>query len=92
MKRLTIADANRIVVEAMAMGLLPSPQVDSFGGRRRFAFTPYQGQIALTESERAVLQKARAVVACIRYGEHFGTITKVDDPEAIVGALQTGII
>jgi hypothetical protein len=82
---------DQIVVEAMAAGLLPSPQVESFKGVKRFAFTPYQGQgpLALDPTERAILQKARAVLACIRYGQHFGSITSIQDPMAIINALIT---
>jgi hypothetical protein len=34
-----------------------------------------------------VLQKARAILSCIRYGQHFGTITSIVDPSAIINAL-----
>jgi len=79
---------DQIIVEAMVAGLLPSPQVDSLKGPKRFAFTPYQGQVNLAATERPVLQKARAILSCVRYGQHFGTITRVKDPAAIIRALQ----
>jgi hypothetical protein len=77
-----------IVIEAMVAGILPSPEVVSFSGSKRFAFTPYNGQINLSETERPIIQKARAVLACIRYGQHFGSITKIRDPSDIIGALE----
>lgn len=79
---------DRIVVEAMVAGLLPAPEVNSFRGPRRFAFTPYKGKILLSDKERAILQKARAILACIRYGQHFGSITKIKDPDAILRTLK----
>lgn len=79
---------DRIVVEAMVAGLLPSPEVNSLRGAKRFAFTPYQGQISLATTERPILQKARTILSCVRYGQHFGTITRVEDPVAIIRALQ----
>jgi len=82
------SEDDRIVVEAMVAGLLPAPQVDSLKGPKRFAFTPYQGQVSLAATERPILQKARAILSCIRYGQHFGTITRVEDPIAIIRALQ----
>lgn len=79
---------DRVIVEAMAVGLLPSPEVNSLRGPKQFAFTPYTGQVHLEDTERPVLQKARAILACVRYGEHLGTITRVRDPAAIIRALQ----
>ena len=86
--RANSADDDRIIVEAMAAGLLPSPEVKSFRGPKQFAFTPYTGQVNLGDTERPILQKARAILACVRYGEHLGAITRVKDPEAIIRALQ----
>ena len=82
------SEGDRIVVEAMAAGLLPAPQVQSAKGPKRFAFTPYQGQQQLSEVERPVLQKARAILACIRYGQHFGSASSIFDPGAIINALR----
>ena len=86
--RANSTDNDRVIVEAMAAGLLPSPEVKSFRGPKQFAFTPYTGQVNLGDTERPILQKARAILACIRYGEHLGTITHVRDPAAIIRALQ----
>ena len=83
------SDEDRIIIEAMAAGLLPSPEVNSTRGPKKFAFTPYQGQIGLEKHERAILQKARALLACVRYGEHYGSVTRINDPGAIIRALRS---
>jgi hypothetical protein len=38
--------------------------------------------------KKGCLKRARAIIACVRYGQHFATITKVGDPLAILGALR----
>jgi hypothetical protein len=77
-----------IILEAMNRGVLPSPSVESRAGKRHFAFTPYSGGIVLTLQERAILDKARALLACIRYGEHFASITRIQEPLSIINALE----
>ena len=85
------SQSDRIVFEAMAVGLLPSPEINSVNGPKRFAFTPYRGQITLDIDERPILQKARAILACVRYGQHFGGVTKIRNPAALLDALvKTG--
>jgi hypothetical protein len=87
----TAASANagdQVLLDAMVAGLLPSPEVTSRNGAKRFAFTPYNGQIGLDSYERAILQKARALLACVRYGQYFGSVTRIGDPGAIINALR----
>ena len=66
-----------ILIEAIAGGCLPSPKVNSVNGERRFLFTPLQG---VQKYEKNLLEKARALVACMRYGENYGGITKIKWP------------
>jgi hypothetical protein len=84
-----ISHEDQILLDAMVVGILPAPTIDSTRGPKRFAFTPYAGSIVLGPDERALLQKARAILSCVRYGEAFGMITKIHDPEALIGALET---
>lgn len=74
----------RIIREAVQCGLLLAPEVVSMKGPQRFAFVP---QVGVPLEERLVLEKAMAVLSCIRYGEHFGTITKIIYPELILERL-----
>jgi hypothetical protein len=75
----------RLVHDALALGALDIPAVESLAGEHKFVFAPVKGY---TPVEKAVLQKARAIIACVRYGEHFGTITRIRDPLAILHALR----
>lgn len=77
-----------IILEAMDRGILPTPAVTSSAGKRHFVFTPYSGGIALTAQERAILDKARAILASIRYGEHFAEVTRIRNPLWIINALE----
>jgi len=77
-----------IILEAMDRGVLPTPSVESTAGKRYFAFTPYSGGIVLTAQERAILDKARAILACVRYGQHFAGVTRIRNPLWIINALE----
>ncbi len=48
-----------ILREAIKTGCLPTPSVDSTGGKKYFAFTPVQG---VGKLEKSLLEKARALV------------------------------
>ena len=80
----TLPDEMKIIVEAIRRGIILAPQVDSLKGRKNFAFTPYVG---IAVEEKVILEKAMAILACIRYGEHFGSITKILYPELILDKL-----
>lgn len=72
------------VLEAVGGGLFPAPTVASLAGTKHFLFTPGPG---VHPYEKIVLDKARAIVACVRYGESFGTITKIRNPVDLLRAL-----
>jgi len=60
--------------------------VDSTGGKKYFAFTPVQG---VGKLEKALLEKARALVACVRYGQHYAGVTRIKYPLLILERLRT---
>ena len=66
--------------EAIRSGLLMAPAVKD----KRFVFTPQQG---IVQEETVILDKARAIVSCVRYGQNYAEITKIFSPKAIVDAL-----
>lgn len=72
------------VLEAVGGGLFPAPAVASLAGTKHFLFTPGPG---VQPYEKVVLEKARAIVACVRYGETFGTITRIRNPVDVLRAL-----
>jgi len=75
-----------VILHAIKAGCIPTPSVHSTGGLRHFAFTPLEGVGRL---EKGLLEKARAIIACVRYGQHFASITKLFDPLAILRALRS---
>jgi len=74
-----------VIIESIKMGCIPTPAVDSSGGKKYFAFTPIQG---VGKLEKALLEKARAIVACVRYGQHFADVTKIREPLDILYAMK----
>ena len=74
-----------VLREAIRMGCVPTPSVNSSSGTKHFAFTPLQG---VGKLEKSLLEKARAVVSCVRYGQHFASITKIEDPLVILLVLK----
>jgi len=77
-------DHMRIITEAIRRGIILAPEVTSHKGARTFAFTPQTG---IPIQDKLILEKAMAILSCIRYGEHFGTITRIRFPEAILNRL-----
>lgn len=76
-----------LIAQAISGGILPSYGVKSTGGPRVYSFTPYTGGLLGSESQKTVLDKARALVACLRYGSEAATITRIRNPLAILSAL-----
>lgn len=74
----------KILAEAIRRGIILAPVVDSHSGAKLFAFTPYVG---ISVEEKIILEKAMAVLACVRYGQHFGAITKIKYPGRILDVL-----
>jgi len=77
--------SNSVLNDAVKSGLLPTPSVVSTRGKKQFLFTPIGGMKAF---EKSIVEKARAIIACVRYGEVYGTITKVRDPLVLLMALK----
>jgi hypothetical protein len=75
-----------VLIEAIRTGCIPTPSVDSSGGKKHFAFTPVKG---VGKLEKALLEKARALVACVRYGQHYAGVTRIKFPLLILGKLRT---
>jgi len=80
----TLPEDMKIVSAMVRRGMILAPEVDSLKGKKNFAFTPYAG---IPVEEKIILEKAMCILACIRYGEHFGSITKLRDPEAFLNNL-----
>jgi hypothetical protein len=62
-----------LIADAVAKGFLLAPGVDRpDGAEQPFATLPYLLSPDLLTARKPVLEKALAVVACLRCGEHFG--------------------
>jgi len=78
-----LAHANPLVLELVNENVLRAPAIVSSGGPQSFAFAPFK-----TTQPRAILEKARIILACVRYGEGYSSITKISDPTAILKGLR----
>ncbi|MGH9444351.1 MAG: helix-turn-helix transcriptional regulator [Terriglobia bacterium] len=76
-----------LIAQAVSGGIFPSYGVVSTGGRRVYSFTPYTGGLLISDTQKTILDKARAIIACLRYGSEAATITKIRNPLAILNAL-----
>lgn len=80
----TLPEDVKIIAEAIRRGIILAPEVNSLKGKRNFAFTPYGG---IPIEEKIILEKAMCILSCIRYGEHFGSITRIKFPELLLDTL-----
>jgi len=77
--------SNLALNDAIQTGVLMPVEVDGATGIRRFLFAPRGG---LTCEERVVLDKARAILACVRYGERFAAGRQIFYPRRILERLR----
>jgi len=76
-----------LIIQAISGGIIPSYRVTSTGGLRVYGFPPYTGNLLTSDEEKTILDKARALVACLRYGSEAATITRIINPIWILGAI-----
>lgn len=71
--------------DAISTGVLMPVEVDGATGTQRFAFAPHGG---LSQEENIVLDKARAILSCVRYGQKFASGTQIKYPHLILERLR----
>ena len=76
--------SNQILTEAARTGVLAPADVIAGADSKTFWFIPAGG---LKEEEKIVLDKARAILACVRYGQQFASGTKIIYPKKLLHAL-----
>lgn len=76
---------NKALADAIATGVLMPVQVSGSTGDQYFVFAPRGG---LTETERTILDKARAILACVRYGQRFAAGRPIKYPRRILETLR----
>ncbi|WP_330452226.1 MULTISPECIES: hypothetical protein [unclassified Streptomyces] len=75
---LPIGDAQPLLQDAIGRGLLLAPAVERPDGTLQpFASLPYTLDRELLRGRKPVLEKALAVLACLRCGQHFGGVTSL---------------
>nr|WP_227457248.1 hypothetical protein [Micromonospora purpureochromogenes] len=76
------------LADAISRGFILAPSVTRPEGfDQPFATLPYLPDPSLLTVRKAVLEKALAVIACVRCGEHFGGATSARDPARLLTAL-----
>jgi hypothetical protein len=75
----------QVFLDAIMTGVLSPVQVQGTTGAKRFVFAPRGG---LSDEERVILDKARAILACVRYGQHFASGRRINSPRAILRRLR----
>jgi hypothetical protein len=77
-----------VLLEAVARGLVAAPGVvRPSGDLAAFAAIPYAFDQSLTRDKKQILDKALAIVACIRCGQHYGGATSTRDAVLVLQAL-----
>ncbi|WP_331765285.1 hypothetical protein OG747_52490 (plasmid) [Streptomyces sp. NBC_01384] len=77
-----------MLTDAVARGLISAPSVSLPDGQERsFAVLPYTLDRELLTGRKPVLDKALAIIACVRCGQQFGGSTNVASALAIISVL-----
>lgn len=80
-----IISSNASLQDAIMTGVLVPVQVKGSTGDQKFLFAPRGG---LTSEERIILDKARAILACVRYGQKFAAGRPILYPKRILETLR----
>lgn len=78
-----------ILAEAISRGIISAPAVALPDQTLlSFATLPYAYDRSLTRDRKPVLDKALAIIACVRCGQHFGGATNARDVAWVLSALR----
>lgn len=83
------AERYPLVTDAIARGLIMAPSVElpNNRGEQAFAALPYNADQNLLKANKPVLDKALAVLACLRLAEHDGGYTSLNE-DALVAVID----
>lgn len=83
------AKSHPFLIDAVGRGLVIAPAVAlPNGGMQPFAALPYAISRDLLTGQKPVLDKALAIIACVRCGEQFGGFSALPDPVNAVAKLM----
>lgn len=77
---------NPILEDAMMTGVLMPVQINGATGSQKFLFAPKGG---IPNEERVILDKARAILASVRYGQSYAAGRPIKYPRAILSQLKS---
>lgn len=88
---LPVSAETPVLLDAVGRGLLTSPSIKRPDGvLQPFAFLPYSIDQQFLTIKKSILDKAISILACVRCGQHFGGVTSIRSPVAILNKLQRG--
>lgn len=76
---------NPTIMDAVQTGVLMPVTVNGATGSQKFLFAPRGG---LAPEEKTVLDKARAILSCVRYGQNFAQGVAIKYPRRILEILR----
>ncbi len=77
---------NEVFNDAMMTGVLMPVKVSGATGDQKFLFAPHGG---LSPEETVIMDKARALVGCVRYGQKFAEGRRIKYPRLILEQLRS---
>lgn len=84
-----VTQSQPLLQDAIARGLLLAPAVELPNGTvQPFATLPYTLDRELLHGRKPVLEKALAVLACLRCGQHFGGMTSLSASSSLVNVID----
>jgi len=84
-----LGGADAIAQDMVRLGLVTAPTVKGADGRNRaFLITPYGLQPEYFTTKKQVLDKALAIIACVRCGEVSGGMTRILMPDRLLARLM----
>jgi hypothetical protein len=90
---LSVAVSGSTLNKLVGAGLMAGPALKRADGTSEtFAVAPYGLSPELRSIKRPILDKAQAMVAAMRMGEHFGTVTKLRYPALVLHKLKSGYV
>lgn len=90
---LSVAASSSVLNQLVGAGLVAGPALKRADGTSEtFAVAPYGLSPELRSIKRPILDKAQAMVAAMRMGEHFGTVTKLRYPALVLHKLLNGYV
>lgn len=76
---------NEVFSDAVMTGVLMPVKVSGATGDQKFVFAPHGG---LSQEESVIMDKARALVSCVRYGQNFAQGQPIKYPRLILEQLR----